>query len=540
MKYAHQNASGWYTAIVDSTGEIGRYSSLTVDTSGYAHISYHDSTNGYLKYAYQDGSGWHITTVDTTSYVGMFTSQTLDTSGYAHISYFDAAGALKYAYQNASGWHTATVDATDDAGWDTSLALDASGYAHISYREYTNNDLRYAYQDATGWYVETVDSTSDLDFGTSLALDISGYAHISYYDSTNDDLMYAYKDASGWHTAIVDSTGDVGRYASLALDASGYACISYCDISKSALKWAYQDASGWHTATVDSTDEVGLYTSLVLDASGHAHISYRDYTNTALKYIKSNFPVTTAGKIPILLSPVDGAILTDASPLLEWTEVSGTTYYAVQVDEDASFTWPWLVDINAYTTSNELSTLPNGKYYWRIQAIDAEGTIGPWSSVWSFTIAAEVPTLISPANGAILTDTTPLLKWTEVNDTVEYVVQVDDGAAFDFPRIIDVGVTTTSYKTSHLAVGTYYWRVNAVDATGNSSPWSSVWSFTIGEETTSSGVSTSSEGTTSSTVSTSSEKSTTSTTSLTPGFGTICIIGLFSIVGINSFKHRKD
>ncbi len=133
--------------------DVGRYTSLSLDGDGYAHISYCDHSYGYLKYAYQDASGWHIQIVDSEGRVGSDTSLALDGSGYAHISYYDQTNAeLKYACQDASGWHTQIVDyvGTDadymgSLGTDTSLALGEDGYPRISYFDIANNDLKYAY-----------------------------------------------------------------------------------------------------------------------------------------------------------------------------------------------------------------------------------------------------------------------------------------------------------------------------------------------------------------------------------------------------------
>lgn len=90
-----------------------------------------------------------IQTVDSTGNVGVDTSLALDSSGFAHISYryrdpTNTDGDLKYTVWDGSNWAITTVDSTGDVGEDTSLALDSRGFAHISYFAASNQDLKYA------------------------------------------------------------------------------------------------------------------------------------------------------------------------------------------------------------------------------------------------------------------------------------------------------------------------------------------------------------------------------------------------------------
>jgi hypothetical protein len=109
-------------------------------------ISDNNLTNGDLRFIHQYGStGWASWPVDSTDNVGKFTSLAFGPDGQPAISYYDDTnGDLKFARYNGSSWSTATVDAAGDVGSFTSLAFGPDGQPAISYYDETNGDLKFA------------------------------------------------------------------------------------------------------------------------------------------------------------------------------------------------------------------------------------------------------------------------------------------------------------------------------------------------------------------------------------------------------------
>lgn len=182
----------------------------------------------------------------------------------------------------------------------------------------------------------------------------------------------------------------------------------------------------------------------------------------------------------ILYSPPDGAIINDATPTLDWSDATNAVKYHVQVDNDTDCSSP-IIDDNTVSSQYTCSSLFDGIYYWRVQYQIQFEVWCDWSDIWSFTIDTVppgVPSLVSPANGALINDNTPTLDWNAVSGANLYQVQVDNTNDFSSP-IIDTTTSNSYYTTSTLGDTTLYWRVRARDAAGNWGGWCAPWHFTV-------------------------------------------------------------
>ena len=85
--------------------------------------------------------------------------------------------------------------------------------------------------------------------------------------------------------------------------------------------------------------------------------------------------------------PASGEVITDDDTIiLDWDPVVEGSAYLVQISKLSDF--GTIYDkATVANTIYETQPLPNGKYYWRVRAIDDVGNKGPWSEVRMFKIA---------------------------------------------------------------------------------------------------------------------------------------------------------
>ena len=160
--------------------------------------------------------------------------------------------------------------------------------------------------------------------------------------------------------------------------------------------------------------------------------------------------------------------------LLTWGAVSGISHYEVQVSNNTSFS-PVLYETNVLggATSVSLNSLPLGTHYWRVRSVALAGvSYSAYSKVYSFThVAPTVPVLSSPANVAT-TAAQPTFTWAASTGAANYQFQLASDATFT-NMVYDSGSISSRSVTPQLAsLGTYYWRVRALDSAGNASAYS--------------------------------------------------------------------
>ena len=193
-----------------------------------------------------------------------------------------------------------------------------------------------------------------------------------------------------------------------------------------------------------------------------------------------NFIVSVPPGRPTLINPLPNANVAVGAPSFEWNTATDTVSYQVQIDDAVDFVSPvYEATYPATQTSFTLPaeyTLGEGKFFWRVRAMNRYEQSGSWSSIWYFFIDNQAPlppVLYRPTTNSTARNI-PTYSWKASSGSVSYqfrYTSVED-VNFNTPVYTSVEIASTSHKPTDQTWGAYLWQVRARDAAGNWSDWS--------------------------------------------------------------------
>jgi hypothetical protein len=194
--------------------------------------------------------------------------------------------------------------------------------------------------------------------------------------------------------------------------------------------------------------------------------------------------------VPNPLSPASGASLT--SPLtISWsavTDPSGILGYNWQVSTSSTFPTVALQNsTNDGITQDTVSGLPNGTYFWRVQAVNGAFVKSAWSAARSFNITGAgagqpgAPTM-SPTKAYSTFHPLEVMtfNWSPVAGAASYVLQFSKDPSFPVSTTSSFNnIPDTTYSFSTPDEGSYSARVYAVNTNGVAGVPSNIISYSV-------------------------------------------------------------
>ena len=504
-------------------GDYIKYS--TVTGTSYTNISYIENGNTYYyKVRALDASG---TAGAWSSVVSVTYKQTLpapivtggnDSQGRPTLKWKAVSGAAKYEVYRArskNGDYIKYSTVTGTSYTNTSYIEDGNTY-YYKVRALDANGTAGPWSDVVavtcrlGLTAPSVTGGNDSQGRPTLKWNtVTGAAKYEVYRArsrSGEYIKYSTVTGTSYTNTSYIENGNTYYYKVRALKSDGTAgawssivSVTYKQTLPAPTVTGGNDAQGrptlkWNAVTGAAKYEVYRARSLNGDYIKYSTVTGTSYTNTS--YIEDGntyyYKVRaldangTAGAWSSVVSVIYKQTLSAPSvtggndaqgrPTLKWNAVSGAAKYEVYRARSMNGDYIKYSTVTGTSYTNTSYIEDGNTYYYKVRALDANGTAGAWSSVVSViykqTLSAPSVTGGNDAQGR------PTLKWNAVSGAAKYEVYRARSMNGDYIKYSTV--TGTSYtNTSYIEDGnTYYYKVRALDANGTAGAWSSIVSVT--------------------------------------------------------------
>ena len=513
-----------------SYSQNGNYSKYSTQTStGYTNSSYLTSgSTYYYKVRALDANGtagpWSDV-VAVTCRLGL-TAPTVtggnDAQGRPTLKWNAVSGAAKYEVYRArsrSGEYIKYSTVTGTSYTNTSYIEDGNTY-YYKVRALKSDGTAGAWSSivsvtyraaSTGTLpAPTVTGGNDAQGRPTLKWNaVTGAAKYEVYRARSlngDYIKYSTVTGTSYTNTSYIENGNTYYYKVRALDANGTAgawssvvSVTYKQTLSAPTVTGGNDAQGrptltWKAVTGAAKYEVyrarsrsGEYIKYsTVTGTSYTNISYIENGNTYYYKVRALDANGTAGAWSSIVSvtykqtlsapTVTGGNDAQGRPTLKWNAVTGAAKYEVYRARSMNGDYIKYSTVTGTSYTNT-SYIENGNtYYYKMRALDANGTAGAWSSIVSVTYKQ---TLSAPTvTGGNDAQGRPTLKWNAVTGAAKYEVYRARSRSGEYIKYSTV--TGTSYTNiSYIENGnTYYYKVRALDANGTAGAWSSIVSVT--------------------------------------------------------------
>jgi len=189
------------------------------------------------------------------------------------------------------------------------------------------------------------------------------------------------------------------------------------------------------------------------------------------------FDVAARPFAPVSTSPADAGIVHTATPSFSWPTSPHDQAYRIQLARDADFSAPIIdrrLDAGRYRPKPALTP---GTYYWRVAALDPQGSQGPYNAAQRFTYRQPLATPIleqAQINRKRLT-----LTWPAIDGAHGYQLQFATDPAFR-DLLMDSTLKNPQLDIPRPASQVYYVRVRALAAGTTSGSFSQPQKLYVG------------------------------------------------------------
>ncbi|PKP11184.1 MAG: hypothetical protein CVU08_12785 [Bacteroidetes bacterium HGW-Bacteroidetes-3] len=241
-----------------------------------------------------------------------------------------------------------------------------------------------------------------------------------------------------------------------------------------------------HIYEVDSLVSVSTLVYILNPGEYQWRIRAENFAYTSPYTFPVNFTIVISDDLSdqtvALHTPSDNFYTNNTNIIFTWNEIISADYYNIEIIK--KFNGQQTVFQQSAITVTNLNIDPNtfdedAEYIWKIKALNSiSETTYSERSVFIDRVIPSQPLLVSPLDQE--TESTAInFNWTNGVDlgNVKSVItnKIDIATDIDFNSIIhSANTTNNTYQFEFDTVGTYFWRIKAIDAATNESDYSNV------------------------------------------------------------------
>ncbi len=244
--------------------------------------------------------------------------------------------------------------------------------------------------------------------------------------------------------------------------------------NKAVVTW--NSVSGAETYEVwRSTSSNGTYTKLLttknLKCTNSAKAGTYYYKVRAVNANGEcgNFSNVVSVTVPVTAT---GTLNSSNKAVVTWNAALDAEKYEVWRSTSLNGTYTKLLTTKNLKCTNSAKA---GTYYYKVRAVNADGTYGSFSNVVSVTVPVTIPS-VPTLTGTLNSSNKAVVTWNSVSGAETYEVWRSTSSNGTYTKLL----TTKNLKCTNSAkAGTYYYKVRAVNANGECGNFSNVVSVTV-------------------------------------------------------------
>ncbi|TGE39651.1 cell wall-binding protein [Desulfosporosinus fructosivorans] len=368
---------------------------------------------------------------------------------------------------------------------DFSATAESSSEIYLDWDSVNNATSYQVYRStsSSGTYSKIATTTSTQYTNTNLSSDTTYYYKILALNSAGESPYSSKKYATTDESDDSDESDSLSAPEDLNVTAEGPDEI-YLDWDSVSDATSYQvyrstsssgtyskiatTTSSKYTNTNLSSDTTYYYKVLAVNSTGKSDYSSKEYATTDESDESDDSDESDS------LSAPEDLTATAEGPneiYLDWDSVSDATSYQVYRSTSSSGTYSKIATTTSskYTNTN-LS--PDTTYYYKVLAVDSTGKSDYSSKEHATTDESDDLSAPNDLSATVESSSEIYLKWDSVSDAKSYYVYRSTDSSGTYSKIATT--TSSNYTNTSLSADTtYYYKVRAVNSSGDTSDYSS-------------------------------------------------------------------